>query len=221
MSLFKVDQDIQDPNTLLRPEEVLVVSLKEPSLALHSVLNDKIYPNPPGIYVHGRLMPVITPNQTLFTLSDGKQITYEDLPNINDDICDFEGKVLIKREIMLNKGRLLSYGGFYPIGALQLLKAAVNRYLQTFARFAVPFSNEHSAVRYLKPEYQHLLAEGFFDTYINGIITEIHEFVIQDLWRMYFTKVKGDDLYIEKTVDYRIYDWTRMQYEQLHSNDEN
>lgn len=221
MPSIKISEDIEDPESLLKPEEVCVVSLKEPAHSLHSALFEALQPNPEGIYIKGQLMPVVKPGQKLFALNSGKSFSYDQIAEIQDDVCDEDGNVLIKKELMLDKARLLNYGGYYPVSALQLLKANVDLNLRRFCKFAVPFSNESTVLRYLKPGYKHILNEGYLDTYTNDIIEQLHEFIVKDLWRIYFTKVKSDNLFIEKSVDYRIYEWTKMQYEKLHPEHDN
>ena len=221
MLTFKNAGDVPDPMSLLTTEEILVVSLRDQAFHLHTQMGDKLKPNPEGIYVRGKLFPIIVPKDKLFLLDSGKPIEYKDLNEVNEGVCDQQGKLLISKEIMKMKHKLLSYSGFYPVSALQVLKANVDLNVRRYCRFAAPFTNESVAVSYLKPEYRDLLSSGFFDDYTSEVLNQAFEFISKDTWRIYFTKVMADSLYIERSVDYRIYDWTKTQYDKLHpDNDE-
>ena len=206
-----------DPMSLLVPDSALVVSLKDSALMLHAHMQDKLYPNPPGIYVHGSLMPIVQPSQKMFALGTGVPVTYQDLIEgkefTNDEICNEEGMVLIPRSIMQNRSRLLSTGGFYPISAIQTLKHYVDSQLRNLGPYVAPFTNDSMSTKYLKPEFRYYFSEDILRPYVVDVIHQAEEFISRDTWRMYFTKVMADDLYIERHVDYRIYDWTRQQYE--------
>ena len=221
MLTFKNANDVPDPMSLLTTDEILVVSLRDHAFHLHGSIGDKLVPNPEGIYVRGKLFPVISPKDQLFILETGKPVKYENLATINESVCNNQGKVLITKDVMCRKQTMLSYSGFYPISALQLLKANVDLNIRRYSRFAAPFTNETVAINYLKPEHRHLFSSDFFDDYTSDALEQAFEFISKDNWRIYFTKVMADSLYIERSIDYRIFDWTRTQYEKLHpDNDE-
>jgi hypothetical protein len=44
------------------------------------------------------------------------------------------------------------------------------------------------------------------------VIDEISQFVGSDTWHFYFTKRKGSSIIINKTVDFRIFDWYRIKW---------
>ena len=82
-------------------------------------------------------------------------------------------------------------------------------------KYAIPFTNINNAVgKCLKSDYAHLLNEDAFNAFIETPLSQLDQFIKDDNWNIYLSRVKTTSLYIEKTVDYRIYEWTRMQYEE-------
>lgn len=214
-------EDIPDPMSLLIPKEILVISLKEKAYQMLASIGHTLVPNPFGIYTKTQLFPVLRPGESAFAMSTGKKHGFDEIGNLDDDICNARGEVIIPRAFMRDKARMLSINGFYPISALQLLKASVDLNMRRFCPHAAPFTNEHNAAAsFLKPEYQHLLYENELDVFISDLIEEMHDFVVKDTWNIYFTKVKTDNLHIEKSIDYRIFDWTRIQYNKLHPEED-
>jgi hypothetical protein len=58
-----------------------------------------------------------------------------------------------------------------------------------------------------------LIDEFMLESLCSSLIARVNQFVGEDIWNIYFTKLQAVDLRIEKCVDYRIYDWTRIKQE--------
>lgn len=48
---------------------------------------------------------------------------------------------------------------------------------------------------------------------VHDEILDLHKFIGDDTWHIYCTKIYGTSILIEKTVDYRVYDWHRQRHE--------
>lgn len=58
-----------------------------------------------------------------------------------------------------------------------------------------------------------------FHSFTDDLVKSIQDFIGADNWNFYFLKAPTfNRVYIEKSVDYRIYEWTKQQYELLNKN---
>ncbi len=206
------------PDSLLKTEEILTIPLGGASQRLCLLHGKDLEPNPEGIYIFNTLHPVLLPGQIGY-LKNGKTVNFTDiLKYVDEDVFNENGILKIPGKVLQNKSKLINQSGFFPISALQLLKHNVDKNLQSFCPHSVPFTSAVSYDRYLKKSAEDLIANGVCDSVLELEIPEIHEFIYKDLWRIYFVKTKTNNLFIEKSIDFRIYDWTKMKYEEYCKN---
>lgn len=169
-------------------------------------------PNPKGIYTLNSLWPVIGESTKIFD-KNGRPLDYDRVEELKTSVFNENGKLLINEYILKNLPHTVNRHGFYPISALQLLKHIVDKAMRAYCQYASPFTNDSAVHNYITSESSDLLTSGQLENYVIDVNEEIFNFVCDDRWNIYFTKVKRDNLYIEKTIDYRIYDWTRIMHE--------
>lgn len=212
---YNAESEATNPISLLTPEEILVFSIKENADELHKSFAKALIPNPEGIYLRTELEPKIRPGMKVIGERSHKEYAYKDLGKADEGLRNESGDILIPEYAVLNKETMLSQTGFYSISAINLIKAAIDINLRRMCKYAIPFTNINNAVgKCLKPDYAHLLNEDAFNAFIETPLSQLDQFIKDDNWNIYLSRVKTTSLYIEKTVDYRIYEWTRMQYEE-------
>ena len=216
----KTSSDVEHPDKLLVPDEVFIISIEDDAYNLNNIYGKALKPNPEGVYLSSSLLPVLRPGQELVEAVTGKTYGVDNVMEAKNDLSNESGEVVISSYHLKNKNRYLSTKGFYPVSAIQLLKIVIDKNLRRFCKYSMPFTiGETSFYQYITDEYKKNFNQALLEDFSSERLDQIYDFVKKDRWRMYFTRVRRNNLYIEKCVDYRIYEWTRQQYELLHPED--
>lgn len=203
--------DIQDPNELLKPIATIIIDTAIAASALYTGLGNLLVPNPEGIYVRSRDWPIVTPEMTLFD-TKGKRVNYSEIGELNEELRDIDGRTVFSSEIMKNKGMHLRLNGFYSVSAQALVRISIITQLKALCQYTAVSCNE-SPYDYILPGYSHAWDEGWFDVYTEEIMKSISDFVGEDVWNIYFIDKLPQTLIIKKSVDNRIYEWTKDRYQ--------
>lgn len=105
--------------------------------------------------------------------------------------------------------------------ALELAHVYIHLYLNRLAPINRNFSTKRLDVQsHLKPEYQIPEVEDRIDEAMDDIYLLLNQFVDKDIWHLYHTRRKGNSIYVEKLIDYRVFDWYRLKKEELGYGDD-
>lgn len=63
------------------------------------------------------------------------------------------------------------------------------------------------------------IVEDILEVELSQAIGDIYEFIGNDKWNIYFKKRVNDCLVIEKSIDWRIYEWQKIEYEKNNPDD--
>lgn len=209
---------VQNPGELIVPHETLVIDLTESANIMLAHYDYALKPNPEGIYIREKLYPIITPGMKLFEKRTGKPVAYENVCKMDSAICSESGADILTDKDMQYKHSLLCYGGFYPIAAIQLCKYILDKDLRTGWEYAVPMAGIVNALDWIKPEYADQITDEDLHSCVKQHWERIYEFA-NDPWRIYYTSVKANRLFIFKSVDWRIYDWTNQKWLEQQPNE--
>ena len=172
-------------------------------------------PAPKGLYLKGELSPILDltkphyllpkqratgPNEPLQLLT-----SLEQLKDLQASVVDEHGNVKLSRaNLFAMKRSLIEDPGY----GYQAVRAA--------AYFALTFLNnwcQHSRITppysfhdIFKEEALHMLVDESLDVF-KQLKFAISSFVGEDDLFLYYYKLKGATLYIQKNVDYRVYDY--------------
>ena len=101
-----------------------------------------------------------------------------------------------------------------PYIGMAIVRAFIERVVEDSAEWSrrTTPSFEETMEPFLKPQWRQ--TEEVYE-HLRGMMidcrTDIKVFLGHDHWIMHFVRVRGFDIYIEKSIDYRIYDWTRRK----------
>jgi hypothetical protein len=98
----------------------------------------------------------------------------------------------------------------FPVVGLEIVKAYVNTLLTAKSGWLKlgNYSASNEIYKFILPEYHHnddvwaILSDILIE-----IRTDVNGFVGDDKFIMHFMRTRKTDIVIEKTIDYRIYDW--------------
>ena len=192
-----------------RPTAVLHLDIRSMATQLERQFADYFYPPAPGIYVSDDINPVITPGKICYAVDQatGKYIPVTDLTNINSAIFDQDGRIIISAYFMQDKARHVSLQPILPTRGFQIILGLIEHVLESIAPYVRISSAHHRVRRLILPEHHHLWDDGTIEMRCQDLISEVHRFIGDDVWHRYYVKLRFNDIYLEKTIDYRIYCW--------------
>ena len=187
---------------------------------LSTKLSEYCKPNKPGIYTTTSHNPVLVPNNKYYTregLMTNKPITQEEFPSIVENVYNSDGTLAVSSFLMRDKSSLLSTKPKINQAIPNIVHLVINDYLKSM-RYR-DFDSEdliYSLKHFIRQDKQDEIDSNFIDeivVIIDPIILSIMDFVDEDIHHIYFVDLLNDqNLVIRKTVDFRIYEYTKLQY---------
>lgn len=213
-----------EPSTLselLRSnKQTYLVDLLEYSLLFEDEpFKSALLPSPKGLYLVGEIDPRLTTDKVYFDpvgLEQGVPFTgLEAILESSNAVLNESGQVLIPKSSPQYKKKFWSTEPSVPSGALKLIKALIGEHIGSVCRHTrCSVATYHSgAYNYIRPEMTQLLESGQMAELIEKLFDEVNLFIGNDIWHIYFWDLKGTTLKIEKTVDFRIYEYYRQKFE--------
>lgn len=205
--------DVMTSSELLKPTEILILDLMEyiSGIDKDPYFNALVEPTP-GVYLPGSLDPIMSFSNPCYPASKMCIPEYA--------ITSIEGMLACGESIVNSKGNLIgdvrkirrivkhmTDKPQLPVIMLKVMMGVLTNYLGNLCRetrFSFNVSNYH---KYIRPEYEYLLIEEAYETAMDDLIMDINKFVGRDTHHIYFTKLQATSVVIEKTIDYRIYEW--------------
>jgi hypothetical protein len=214
------DQYIKDPNTLLEyVKEILIVDLLDYVLALDEEKHILPLVDPPqGVYLKGSIKPLLDINKKYYFKSkylneeEGLIKTYKDVLQSKDDIVNEDGNIVLTLDFIRTRKKFLTIKPDINITAVDIAINLVLTYLNNLCPYT-RYVSKPNLYYLIKPEYHNLIEDNVYEEAFDSLLTNVYNFVNNDIWFIYFHRVKGSTLIIEKTCDYRIYEWTKLMYE--------
>lgn len=195
---------------LTNPEEVLVIDAVE-YLPFYDKVKDKLKLLH-GLYITGIGKPVVEFNTNHYILKgdDYHLITSaDDIKTTKSDIYSYvQGRYKTYRKYSDLK-KIVNNLTLTPVvnyAYVKFLEHMTYFIIQRFLEY--PTVNDSRNFRScFKPEHQnYVISDEFIDDF-SDLYKVISDLVYQNRWNMYFVKSINTSIIVEKSVDYRIYDW--------------
>lgn len=216
---------IINPNKLLdKIESVLIIDLLEVVSVLEDELLEALVLPPPGVYVKNSLKPIIDYTKTYYTRQNYLQkpidvYNVEQLLKLKSDILNQEGETVLNYEEVILRKNMLFDKPTLPTVAVKLAVSIMLDYLTTIAPYTrcLKYDRQEQLVR---GEYHELIETDTFEHRFESLLDSIFDFVNEDVWHIYFTRIKGTTFVLEKVVDYRIYRYHELEMIKAMENDD-
>lgn len=238
MSDFKSLNEIMDKVTA-----VLVIDLASHAMMLDEQLHLAALEEPiQGIYLTGSIDPFISLDNKYYLRSkynllqqqihqqsitpEAGKIKYtqrqycitnvDDIFNLTEDLVDSDGTTVITPTDIKRKRKYMFDKPTVPAVGIKLASIVGLRYLSTMCPYTKNKNSVYRIDSLVKKEYHPELykKEYEFQVALHDLVDEIMKFIGDDTWHIYFHKIKGTALIIEKTIDWRIYEYYRMKFEE-------
>ena len=214
---YDISKPVENPEKLLDdPQSIILVDLVSPAAELYVKYSEYLKPNPEGIYRRRKINPVICKDSQVFLQTGMKQIPYEEVLNAQDDIISVSGKTLISKRELSERKMCLSTKGFYSISAMNILKCHITNMMDEMVDYCIPFTIETDFTKYLNPEKEdaeQVITPDLVETILGDKGRSISDWCTGKEWHIHRIVDKGMEIWIERLVDFRIYDWTVAMYE--------
>jgi hypothetical protein len=206
---------------LLQPLAILIKPVAFYAQLIEQQFNDVLFPPREGVYRLGDVSPVLFANKRYFVQRkmDGRIVLepITDLSKVEESIVDEEGNLILSGHYMKNKQMFLSNQPTVPSRGIEIVKCLIDEHLAKISPWSKSQGYRQRLNSYFKnaAAVHEIVEDGFLERICESLIMSVNDFIGNDVWNMYFTKVVAVDLLIEKSIDYRIYDWTmQREYKQ-------
>lgn len=199
---------------LLRTSQVLVLPIFSTAALLEQQFGDFFQPPTEGIYKVGETQPCMFVNRLYHSekLLPGGSSIKSPITNFDktfSHVVDNDGNLIIPEYMMKDKKRFLSTYPTVPARGIMLVEMLVCSHIESMCIHTKHFHFKQKIDQQLLDSGLYLHYDGHLGKVCSSLFNQIDYFMENDLWHIYFTKRIQQDLYVEKTIDFRIYEWTK------------
>jgi hypothetical protein len=205
-------------------KEVLIIDLLDHVTCVEDHYLKALVEPTKGIYITGSIEPFIKETgpyfmRELFPSPKG-EVSYLDILSTKSDILDSSGTQVISGKDLVLKRKFLSLKPSIPVVAMKAALAVVDDYVTSVCRKANR-NRTYNLYNLVKPEFHStIVAKDEFMHVFERLLDQVMKFIGDDTWNIYFIKVKGTSLIIEKSVDWRIYRYYEMTFKEQENKEE-
>lgn len=204
---------------VLTPIDTQIISVSQYGSIIEQTYFDFLLPPQQGIYKFGDLHPSIVNNKNYYTyVKTDKGIIrtpVENFNTLNEAVLDEMDRVIIPAFMMKQKEKYLSNHPTIPARGIEIIKLLIENHIARMSPWASKGNYVLKMCGFFKAENSDIVEEQYLERLCESLICQVDAFIGRDVWNIYFVKFRGFDICIEKCEDYRIYDWTIKQNQQI------
>lgn len=192
--------------------------------ALETIAPDALLPFKPGVYMAGKVDPILHADQKYHQVIDDPNTGMcVELPVVSIDdilgvVLNHNNAVVINARTAKHKASYLTTHPTVPARGIRIVSDVVFSTIRAHAAWEPEhkFCMRTLLQSHLKEEYQGYLHQaykgeldlvGLFENAVVDLRSEVRAFLGSDKWIMHAQRERGTDIIIEKSIDYRIYQW--------------
>ncbi len=163
---------------------------------------------PVGIYRIDQLEPVLQLGRTYYHKESVEMKPVVDINSVNKSVYDDKGILVIPMAMMLNQDKFLSNYPLLPYQGCHIAKAFINK---TMHEFGLPYRRSQRPPESWFYSYFSGMVDADIVARISDCCTELsHQlsaFIDSYEWNIFFVKMKGTVVTVERCMDWRAYEW--------------
>lgn len=203
----------------LQPISILIVDVRETINRLSALLEGHLIETDIDLYsvfVKGTNKRLLSPEYRYYT-PDGlvNKIPLTSLEGITSEVVDETGRIVISASIMNKKNKFLVFGRPTESKIIPIIDAMVKDLLNRRIKKYHHFNARNKLLGMLKPESACLVDNDEIDNCCDDLLSQVERFIGTDIWNIYFINFIGTDLFINKSYDLRIYEWTKQHHDEF------
>ena len=211
-----MSRGIVNPVSMLeKPKEILILNLLEHISILKDFHLSAFVEPKPGLYISGSHNPVMKQGRAYYFESEYMKEPiqrFEDVFMRKETVVDEHCNSVISQETLIFKESIFSTRPSLPTIPIKFLEILICNYIRTIAHKSRlgKVGNQYALVR---EEFHYLIEDGHFDEVFHKVLDAVYDFIGDDTWFIYNTRLLTTSLVIEKIIDYRIYDFHCREYD--------
>ena len=213
MHIFKKGYMNTDTD-LLKVTGITCIQISTYAQLLENQFGTFLKPDLQGIYVVGEIYPRIVNNRKYFeynTNIPNKSLSIiTDFNLVKNAVVDEKYDLVVPKYMMADKEKYLSNTPTIPARCYILIDLIIKNHLDLVSQISNRRPNSNRILNILKDECQDVYEDGYLTRLISPLLDQVDNFIGANTWHMYFSKIVGLDIHIERTCDYRIYEYYRM-----------
>lgn len=191
-------------------EEVAVIDLLTHAMSLDEGMRDALNEPPEGLYLVGSIEPIMAVGRAYFPRSqwnNPKAIIrdFSKITDIKEEIINSNMETVLTVRDLVTKSRFFRNEPTIPVMAMKAGIGIVEQYLSSICRHSRRTHPTYRLEYLVKNEHRNLVDSDEYMHSFEKLLDQVMEFVGDDNWCYYFTKIKGSSLIIEKGIDHRIF----------------
>lgn len=216
------DEDTEPNLLLLQVKARHVFMMDDIGLHLEETYDEVLEPLESGLYRPGSIFPEDRAKLKGIKSSKDSSLYYYDFETgrqmVNPSARPPED---LENLISSKKNTFLLEKPTVPARGIRLMAAMFEYHLDQIAPYRKRTTGIDRVAALLKPDVDlPAFIENELTPTVHDELLDLNKFIADDLWFIYCTKIYGTSILIEKTVDFRVYDWHYQRYEKRQSTDE-
>jgi hypothetical protein len=202
---------------LISTEKLLVLDINDLARSLQSKYNESFRDPPEGLYTPFQTAPLLKSNTTYMV--DGEVLYLEkiDSPTILDDlkipadsvISDSSFKTIITPDMRKKYAKHFTVSPIVNPYVLQAIQHMVTEHIRCMLAYSINEASMDELYECLSVGGIQRFESGVLEELCDDMFAQISNFMVDNPWNIYFVSLKGYDVFVEMSIDYRIYEWTR------------
>lgn len=191
-------------------EEVVVIDLLSHAMSLDEVLRDALNEPTEGLYLVGSIEPIMVTGNIYYPKSqyykpEGVINDFNKVKTIKEEIVNSKMETVLSVKDLATKSKFFRMEPTVPVMAMKAAIGIVEQYLTSVCRHSRRTHPTYRLEYLVKQENRSLVDNDEYARAFKKLLDQVMDFIKEDNWALYFTRVKGSSLVIEKGVDYRIF----------------
>lgn len=204
----------------LEIEATLTLNVEDCASYIETYCADNLLPPPKGIYSNSRIEPVMVDGGNYYTIeTKGGHIKRTPISNLDkvkkglSVYTEVNGRdsVVVTNLQLQNKDRCLSTFPIRPYRGVKIVEQLLNNQIDGFIKYRKGSKNLYRGISshmttHTTPEELECLVGAIKEQY-SDIRLVVQEFMGKHDWNLYFIRFKGGTATVQKSIDWRAYDW--------------
>jgi hypothetical protein len=197
-------------------DAVIRLDLRYCADTIENVCGDALADPPEGIYLFGRLDPVMTEGHQYYWKEKNELQPVTDINVVESSVYDSHGKCVIPGRYMREKAKFLSNSPMMPYRGLYITKHLIDNQINSFISWRrgsgatlTDLIGKHFKDTVELTDEQIDLIESCY----GQLRHELSNFLGLNTWSMFFTKLQTTSMHVQRGMDWRAWEWERLHGE--------
>lgn len=201
-------------------EATIVLNMEDCASFIELSCADALLEPPKGIYSKSSIDPVMVSSGNYYTITNGATgVVRTPINEIGDvkkgmsvytEACGVD-KMVISNLQLQDRDRHLSALPMRPYRGIKIVEQLITNQIDNFVKYR---SGSRDLYRNIRVHLKKEVSDEQFQEIVREIKEQysetksaVREFMGKHDWHLYFVKIKGSTVTIQKSIDYRVYDW--------------